>query len=317
MAEASNELRIRYGGQALLEGVMMRGGSTVAVAVRHPNGDIVLKSESLTSTRLSQQCRKFPVVRGALALWEMLVIGMRALNFSANVQLASEPDHTVDSRSDGGGAVTTSLVIGVVVGIGLFFLLPLLLTSFTDQIVVSDLASNFIEGGFRMVIFVMYIMLIGLMPDIRRVWMYHGAEHKTINALENGEKLTVANVQRQSLLHPRCGTSFIVTLVAISIIVFALLGRPPMGIRIVSRILLLPLIAGVGYEFILFTAGRQGSALARWVSRPGIWFQRLTTREPDASQVEVAIAAMNNVLKSEDELSDLRQDNSNVVMVDA
>ncbi len=317
MAEASNELRIRYGGQALLEGVMMRGGSTVAVAVRHPNGDIVLKSESLSSTRLSQQCRKFPVVRGALALWEMLVIGMRALNFSANVQLASEPDDTVDSRSEGGGAVTTSLLVGVVVGVGLFFLLPLLLTSFTDQIVVSDLASNVIEGGFRMVIFVMYIVLIGLMPDIRRVWMYHGAEHKTINALENGEMLTVANVQRQSRLHPRCGTSFIVTLVAISIIVFALLGRPPMGIRIVSRILLLPLIAGVGYEFILFTAGRQGSALARWISRPGIWFQRLTTREPDVSQVEVAIAAMNNVLESEDELAELRQDNSNVVMVDA
>ena len=313
---SSNELRINYGGQAVLEGVMMRGRRVAATAVRHPAGHIVLKTEALDPRRLSQRLRRVLFVRGAVALWEMLAIGLRALNFSANVQLAEEEDQADGPGGAAGGVMTGSLVIGLVAGVGLFFVLPLLLTSFTDGLVESDFVSNVIEGGVRMAVFVAYIALIGLMPDIRRVWMYHGAEHKTINTLEAGQPLTVPNVRRHGLAHPRCGTSFIVTLVAISIIVFALLGRPPMAIRVVSRIVLLPLVAGVGYEFIMLTARYQGHVLARWASWPGMWFQRLTTREPDDDQLEVSIAAMDHVLARENALEDLRPDAVHAVVVD-
>ena len=315
-ADGSNELRINYGGQAVLEGVMMRGRRVAATAVRHPAGHIVLKTEALDPNRLSQRLRRVLFVRGAVALWEMLAIGLRALNFSANVQLAEDEDQDKGPGGAAGGMMTGSLVIGLVVGVGLFFVLPLVLTSFTDGLVESDFVSNLIEGAVRMAVFVAYIALIGLMPDIRRVWMYHGAEHKTINTLEAGRQLTVDNVRRHNLAHPRCGTSFIVTLVAISIIVFALLGRPPMALRVVSRIALLPIIAGVGYEYIMLTARYQGQALARWAAMPGMWFQRLTTREPDDAQLEVAIAAMDHVLAREGDLTELRPADVNSVVVD-
>ena len=315
-SDDSNELRINYGGQAVLEGVMMRGRRSAATAVRHPAGHIVLKAEELDPNRLSQRLRRVLFVRGMVALWEMLAIGLRALNFSANVQLAEEEDQDDGPGGAAGGVMTGSLVFGLVIGVALFFVMPLVLTSFTDGLVESDFLSNVIEGGVRMAVFVTYIALIGLMPDIRRVWMYHGAEHKTINALEAGEQLSVSNVRRFGLAHPRCGTSFIVTLVAISIIVFALLGRPPMAIRVVSRIVLLPLIAGVGYEYIMLTARYQGLAIARWASKPGMWFQKMTTREPDDDQLEVAIAAMDHVLAREDSLAELRPAAVKAVVVD-
>ncbi len=300
---SSNELRINYGGQAVLEGVMMRGRRTVAIAVRHPAGHIVLKSEPLNPKRLSQRLRGVPFVRGAVSLWEMLVIGMKALNFSGNVML---DEGSEGAAEDSPGAMGVSLAMGVIGGIALFFVLPLILTSFTDEIVESDVVSNVVEGGIRMGVFIAYMALIGLLPDIKRVWMYHGAEHQTINAIEAGETLTVDNVQRQSLQHPRCGTSFMVTLVAISILVFSLMGRPSMELRVISRIVLLPLIAGIGYEFIMITARNRGNLVPRILSAPGMWFQRLTTREPDSLQIEVAIAAMDKVLELEEELSDLR-----------
>jgi len=301
--KASNELRINYGGQAVLEGVMMRGRRAVAIAVRHPAGHIVLKSEPLNPNRLSQRLRGVPFVRGAVSLWEMLVIGVKALNYSGNVML---DDGREGAAEDPPGAMGVSLVIGVVGGIALFFVLPLVLTSFTDDIVESDFVSNVVEGGIRMGVFIAYMALIGLLPDIKRVWMYHGAEHQTINAVEDGRILTVDNVQRQSIQHPRCGTSFMVTLVAISILVFALMGRPSMELRVLSRIVLLPVIAGIGYEFIMITARHRGNLVARFVSAPGMWFQRLTTREPDSLQIEVAIAAMDKVLELEEDLHDLR-----------
>ncbi len=301
--KASNELRINYGGQAVLEGVMMRGRRAVAIAVRHPAGHIVLKSEPLNPNRLSQRLRGVPFVRGAVSLWEMLVIGVKALNYSGNVML---DDGREGAAEDPPGAMGVSLVIGVVGGIALFFVLPLVLTSFTDDIVESDFVSNVVEGGIRMGGFIAYMALIGLLPDIKRVWMYHGAEHQTINAVEDGRILTVDNVQRQSIQHPRCGTSFMVTLVAISILVFALMGRPSMELRVLSRIVLLPVIAGIGYEFIMITARHRGNLVARFVSAPGMWFQRLTTREPDSLQIEVAIAAMDKVLELEEDLHDLR-----------
>lgn len=301
----SNELQIGYGGQAVLEGVMMRGRKALATAVRHPAGHIVLRSETLDPDRLSLRLRRAYFLRGGVAVWEMLFIGMRSLSFSARVQMA-ESDSDETDKLESSSAVTGSVIVGLAVGVVLFFVLPLVITSFADQGVESDIVSNVIEGGVRLAIFVSYIVAIGFMPDIRRVWMYHGAEHKTINALEAGDQLTVENVQRQSRGHPRCGTAFLVMLVVISIIVFAFLGRPPFVLRVLSRIALLPLIAGVGFEFIMLTARYQSNPLARIAAAPGMWFQKLTTREPDDDQVEVAIAAIDRVLADEEQLTSLR-----------
>ncbi len=301
----SNELRINYGGQAVLEGVMMRGRKALATAVRHPAGHIVLRAETLDPQRLSQRLRRAYFLRGVVAVWEMLVIGMRSLSFSARVQMA-EADGSEPDEAEASTYVTGSLIFGLALGVALFFVLPLVLASLADASVESDLVSNVIEGGVRMAVFIAYLGGIGLLPDIRRVWMYHGAEHKTINALEAGERLTTANVQRQSLAHPRCGTAFLVMLVVISIIVFAFLGRPPFVLRVLSRIALLPVIAGVGFELIMLTARYRSNPLARLVAAPGMWVQRLTTREPDDEQVEVAIAAMDRVLEDEGQLASLR-----------
>jgi uncharacterized protein YqhQ len=309
----SNELQINYGGQAVLEGVMMRGRKALATAVRHPAGHIVLRSETLDSHRLSLRLRRAYFVRGAVAVWEMLFIGMRSLSFSARVQMAeSDSDESEDLESS--RAVTGSVILGLAIGVALFFVLPLVITSFADQGVESDIVSNVIEGGVRLAVFIIYIVGIGFMPDIRRVWMYHGAEHKTINALEAGKQLTVENVQRQSRGHPRCGTAFLVMLVVISIIVFAFLGRPPFVLRVLSRIALLPVIAGIGFEFIMLTARYQSNPLARIAAAPGMWFQKLTTREPDDDQVEVAIAAIDRVLADEEQLASLRPQAAPVVV---
>ncbi len=301
----STELQINYGGQAVLEGVMMRGRKALATAVRHPAGHIVMRGETLDPERLSLRLRRAYLLRGVVAVWEMLVIGMRSLSFSARVAMA-ETEGEESEDSDSSAVVTGSLIFGLAVGIALFFVLPLVITSFADQGVESDIVSNVIEGGVRLAVFVAYIVGIGFMPDIRRVWMYHGAEHKTINALEAGQQLTVPNVQRQSLAHPRCGTAFLVMLVVISIIVFAFLGRPPFALRVLSRIALLPVIAGVGFEFIMLTARYRSNPLARIAAAPGMWFQKLTTRQPDDDQVEVAIAAMDRVLADEEQLASLR-----------
>jgi len=312
-AEPSNELRIAYGGQAVLEGVMMRGRRSLAIVVRHPLGQIALRTLALDPRRLSQRVRRVPVVRGAVGVWEMLVIGMKALNFSASVQLAGAEGPAANG-SDGSdaaergtsGFVTGSVLLGLVLGVGLFFVLPLFLTSYTDTAITSDVLSNIVEGLIRLALFLAYLWLIGLLPDIRRVWMYHGAEHKTINALEAGEQLTVAKVQRHSLAHPRCGTGFLVLLVLLSIVVFALAGRPPMVWRVLSRVALVPLIAGVGFELMMFLARHRRRWPARLALQPGLVVQRLTTRQPTDDQVEVAIVAMDRVLALENQLVELR-----------
>ncbi|MBM4438537.1 MAG: DUF1385 domain-containing protein [Actinobacteria bacterium] len=197
-------------------------------------------------------------------------------------------------------------MLGLVLGVGLFFVLPLFLTSYTDTAITSDVLSNIVEGLIRLALFLAYLWLIGLLPDIRRVWMYHGAEHKTINALEAGEQLTVAKVQRHSLAHPRCGTGFLVLLVLLSIVVFALAGRPPMVWRVLSRVALVPLIAGVGFELMMFLARHRRRWPARLALQPGLVVQRLTTRQPTDDQVEVAIVAMDRVLALENQLVELR-----------
>ncbi len=324
----SREERISYGGQAVMEGVMMRSRRRMAVAVRHPAGHIVVKTEDVVLGRVARLLRRVPVMRGVAVLWDVLAMGMRTLAFSANISLedasgassaessgqtdasaASSPiadapadDSEADSSEEGpGGAVWGMLAFGMIFGIALFFVLPILLTSFTDDLVQSDFLSNLIEGLIRLGIFVGYLYLIGRLDDIRRNFQYHGAEHMTVNALERGEELTVDNVMGNSLSHPRCGTNFLLVIVVMSVFVFAFLGRPDLLLRLGSRVVLIPLVAGVAFEIIKVLAANLDNPIARLFLRPGLLLQRLTTRPPTPDQVEVAITAMSEVLKTEDE----------------
>ncbi len=311
----STEERIAYGGQAVLDGVMMRSRACVATAVRHPAGHIVVKSESVVPGRLSQVFRRVPVLRGAASMWDILAIGMKSLAFSAEISIESQSqvanpdvvDETIDDESgrreavssEGGWFVRVSLGAGLVLGIALFFVVPLFITRSLDSGIESDFVSNLIEGLVRLVILVAYLLVVGLLPDIRRTFEYHGAEHKTVNALEAGDDLTVDNVMRHSSAHPRCGTNFLLVVVLLSILVFATLGRPDLPIRIGSRIVLVPIIAGLAFELIRFLAAHRSNFLASWLLQPGLWLQAITTRQPMIDQVEVAIVAMGQVLRSE------------------
>ncbi len=305
----STEERIKYGGQAVLDGVMMRSRKCVATAVRHPAGHVVVKAEPITPGRLARAFRRVPVLRGAAAMWDILVLGMKSLAFSAEVSI--EPAEPASANGDesggdeptepeGGGFVWASLGLGLVLGIALFFVAPLFIVRTLDAGIESDFVSNLVEGVIRLAILIAYLSVIGFLPDIRRTFEYHGAEHKTVNALEAGDELTVARVMRHSAAHPRCGTNFLLVVVLLSVLVFALLGRPDLPIRIGSRILLVPLIAGLAFELIRFLAARRSNPLAALLLAPGLWLQAITTRTPTRDQVEVAIVAMGQVLRSED-----------------
>jgi uncharacterized protein YqhQ len=289
-----------YGGQAVIEGVMMRGRTSMAVAVRDPSGEIVLHSEPLSGMIYDSVWRRVPFVRGLLMLWDTLVLGTRTLMYSANVALA-EDDVELTTP-----AIILTLLFSLTVGIGLFFVVPLVLVGFLDRFITSDLASNLLEGTIRLSILVLYMGLIGLMPDVKRVFAYHGAEHKTIDAYESGAPLEAKDVGSYSKAHTRCGTSFLLIVVLISVLVFALLGRPPMLYRILSRILLVPVVAGLSYELIRFFANHSDNPLVRVLIAPSMGLQRLTTREPDESMLEVAIAALKPVLAA-DGMGDVRE----------
>ncbi len=282
-----------YGGQAVIEGVMMRGRTSMAVAVRDPSGEIVLHSEPLSGFIYNSLWQKIPFVRGLVMLWDTLVLGTRMLMHSANVSL-SEEDVELSTP-----AVVAMLLFSLGVGVGLFFVLPLLLVGFLDRFITSDLLSNLLEGGVRLLVLVLYLGLIGLVPDVKRVFAYHGAEHKTIDAYESGAPLDARDVGAYSKAHARCGTSFLLIVVLISVLLFAFLGRPPMLYRIFSRILLIPVIAGVSYELIRFFANHASNPLVRVLIAPSMALQRLTTREPDESMLEVAIAALKPVLRAD------------------
>ena len=314
----SREQRISYGGQAVMEGVMMRSRQRMAVAVRHPAGHIVVKAEDIVPSRLVRLARRVPVFRGVVGLWDVLTLGMRTLAFSANIGLENADDDRPSGLSPSSTdpaadvvvpnedssdepAVWGMLGMGLLLGIGLFFVLPLFVTKLTDPIVGSDIISNLIEGLIRLSIFVLYLYLIGRLDDIRRTFQYHGAEHMTVNALERGQELSISNVSRNSLTHPRCGTNFLLVIVVISVFVFAFLGRPELPLRIASRIVLIPFIAGVAFELIRVLSTRVDRPVARLLLKPGLWLQSLTTRPPTPEQIEVAIVAMSEVLKSEDE----------------
>jgi len=279
-----------YGGQAVIDGVMMRGQKTLVTAVRHPKGEVITDTQ-LLSPLYSGPARKMPFVRGVIVMIESLVLGIKSLMFSANVSLEEEGEKV------SGGMIWLILIFALGLVVGLFFILPLLLTRLLH--IESSLLFNLVDGLIRVVFFVIYLRLMGLMADLKRVFAYHGAEHKTVNAYEAGADLEIESVRRYSTAHVRCGTSFLFAVVIISVLVFALAGIHSAWLMILSRVVLVPVIAGISYELIYYAGRHTDNVLARIISRPGLWLQSLTTREPDDRQIEVAIVALKKVMDSE------------------
>ncbi len=291
--------RFTYGGQAVIEGVMIRGRSYFSLAVRRPDGAIVNLQEPLNSI-FTGPVRQFPLVRGILVLLETLILGMRALHYSST--LAMEQDQEGPREDPSKWVLGVTLVVALSLGIGIFFVLPLLLVRLLDPLLASDIVSNVIEGFIRLAILLGYIWGIGFLGDIRRVYAYHGAEHMAVHAYEAGLPLTVENVRRFGTPHPRCGTAFLLTVVLVSIVVFAFLGRHDLGWMILSRIALIPVVAGISYEIIRFSGRYQHWWVSRQIARPGLLLQRLTTRQPDDDQIEVAISAMSGAIAADNGL---------------
>jgi uncharacterized protein YqhQ len=288
----SEDRIIAYGGQAVIEGVMMRGRSAMAIAMRAPDGRIVLHSEKLSGLYRSRLTR-IPFLRGVIMLWDAIGLGMRALTIAANTQ-------TGEDEKLEGPALYLTLGIALLFGIGLFFLLPAGLGSLAERYLGWNAWwGNVFEGLIRLALLVGYVWGIGFLPDIRRVFSYHGAEHKTINAYEAGADLTPETVAGFSLQHPRCGTAFLLTLVLFSILLFSALGPLPLVWRLLSRIVLIPVLAGLSLEYIRWTANHLRSPLVRWLIKPNLALQSLTTREPDASMLEIAIAAFKTMRQAE------------------
>lgn len=288
--------RFHYGGQAVLEGVMMRGPKHVKVAVRRPDGEIVTKSEPLSQI-YTGRLRKVPFIRGFFALIETMVLGIKSLMFSANVAVEAELDEKPKPV-----VIWIPVVFGIVFGVALFVVLPMVLTHYgIDRLTDSSMVSNAADGVIRVLIFLAYVAAMSFLPDIRRVFAYHGAEHKTVNAYEAGAPLTVESVQKFSTAHTRCGTGFMLIVMVIAVVVFVFTGQPAIYWRILSRILLLPIIASIGYELIHFAADHTENFVIKAIMRPSLALQSLTTRQPDAEQVEVAIEALQGVLEPEEE----------------
>jgi uncharacterized protein YqhQ len=265
----------------------------MAVAVRAPSSEIVVKSEELPARLYSGRISKIPFLRGSILLWDTLGLGMRALMFSADVAVGEE-----DAKLSKPVAWTTA-ALGIVLGVGIFFVLPVLLTAFIHQRIESSLFVNILEGIVRLVLLIGYVWAIGFMPDIRRVYEYHGAEHKAINAFEGHVRLNPSAILPFSIKHPRCGTNFLLIVGFLSIFVFSLFERPPLPILIASRIVLIPVIAGIAYEVIKWGAQHMEHPAVSAIMAPGLAMQGLTTREPDESQIEVAATALREVLRLE------------------
>lgn len=287
---------ITYGGQAVIEGVMMRGRNAFAVAMRAPDGNIVVHKEDLAAVYRSR-IAKIPFLRGVILLWDALGLGMKALTLSANTQTGEEEKLE-------GPALYLTLATSLAIGIGLFVLLPAGVGGLADHFLGwSILAHNLLEGLMRLVLLVGYIWGIGFMPDVKRLFGYHGAEHKTINAYEAGAELTPENVAKFPIEHPRCGTAFILTFVLLSVLVHSLLGDQTFLWRMTSRILLIPVIAGIAVEYIRWTANHLNSPLVRLLIKPNLALQSLTTRQPDTSMLEVAIESFKTMRQAEQEFT--------------
>lgn len=279
--------RALYGGQAVIEGVMMRGPGRVAIAVRRPDGEIAMQQEEVHSVTERHSVLRLPILRGMVALFETLVIGINALMYSANQAMGEEEQL---SKKE----LTVTTFLGVLVSIVVFVAVPAIMIRALRKALLpyGSVAINTAEGLFRLALFMGYLGVISLMKDVQRVFQYHGAEHKVINTYEAGDDLTVENARHHSREHKRCGTSFLLYVVVLSIAIFAVMGQPPIYVRIPLQILLMPVVAGIAFEFIRFV-GKNNSRWVWYLSRPGMWLQGLTTREPDDTQLEVAIAAFN------------------------
>lgn len=331
-------MKFNYGGQAVIEGVMMRGQRQMAVAVRNPEGEIVLKTEPLQSGIYTNKIMKWPLLRGLVMLWDMLVLGIQSLSWSANIAatglllptvLLSTIDSAEETRLDPSEnpkdapktdtpkedgdipkwAMILTVLVSLSFSIGLFILLPALLAGLANDWFIHDhLVSNlFVEGGVRIALLIGYLWLVGFMPDMRRVFQYHGAEHKTVNAYEAGAELTPEKVQQFTTVHTRCGTNFLLLVVVFAIIlfsfVFTLLGNPPMWLSLPLRVALVPLVATIAYEYIKWSAAHYNNPVVRAIMKPGLALQKLTTRQPDPAMLEVAIVALERVLLSDDKIT--------------
>ncbi|MCL2149374.1 MAG: DUF1385 domain-containing protein [Dehalococcoidia bacterium] len=304
----------RYGGQAVMEGVMMRGQRNLAIVVRRPDGTLAKQVKPLSAI-YTGPLRRLPFVRGVIALLEALILGMQSLMFSTSVALDDEEKHEADQPADGGkgmgAAIWVTLLISIALAVGLFFLLPLFLTRWILPNDASSLLFHFAEGMVRLVIFLAYLSLVSLMPDIRRVFAYHGAEHKTIHAYEAGVPLQPKDIQTFTTAHARCGTAFLLAVMIIAILVFSLIGKPGLWLMVASRILLVPVIAAFAYELTQLGARHLGNPMVRAVMAPGLWLQSLTTKQPDDKMVEVSIAALEEVLIADGVLTRIESASTN------
>lgn len=287
----------KVGGQAVIEGVMMRGTDKVAVAVRTPNGEITVDVNPVNSIRDKYPILKKPLLRGVIALFESLYDGMKALAYSA--QVSGDEDEQLTGKE-----MVMTIATSVLLAVGLFIVIPTWSMRFLHELTSDPMLLNLAEGVLRMVIFLAYIATISSMNDIQRVFQYHGAEHKTIYAFEAGLPLKVENVRSFSTLHPRCGTNFLMIVMLISMFIFTFLGWPDLLERIASRVVLMPVIAGVSYEIIRFAGNHDDNPLVHFAIMPGLLLQKLTTRQPDDSQIEVAIASLKAVLPPEEIVPD-------------
>lgn len=280
-----------YGGQAVIEGVLMRGRKAMAIAMRNPAGEIVVHTEKLTKVYQSP-IAKIPFLRGSILLWDALGLGLSALTISANVQ-------TGEDEKLEGPMLYLTLGFSLFFGIALFFLAPYGVGKLIQLFVSDAIIINLFEGVFRLLLIIGYMSLIGRMPDIKRVFQYHGAEHKTINAYEAGSELTPEKVAQFPLEHPRCGTSFLLTLAVVSIFAFSFLHNFNVWVQISGRILLIPLLAGISLEYIRWMANNLNSSIVCQLIKPNLWLQKLTTREPDLAMLEVSIRSFNEMMALE------------------
>lgn len=285
------ENKLMVGGQAVIEGVMMRGPKLVATAVREPSGKISVKVDPVKSIGDTYPILKKPMLRGVVALGESLVLGIKSLSYSA--KMAGEEDEQLSDKE-----LVGTILFALVMAVVLFVVIPTSAAKYLHAATTSPILLNLMEGALRLAIFLVYIYGISRMKDIKRVFQYHGAEHKTIHAYEAGVPLTVENVQKFSTLHPRCGTAFLLIVMIVSIFVFAFLGWPDLWLRILSRVILLPVVAGVSYEIIRF-AGRTKNPVVHMAILPGLWLQKITTNQPADEMVEVAIQSLEAVIATD------------------
>jgi uncharacterized protein YqhQ len=312
-----------YGGQAMMEGVMMRGKRSAAVAIRKPDGEIAIYEEALNPRLYQNSIFRLPFLRGMLLLWEMLVLGTRLMTLSANVATGAlelaRPSPASDAGDEvamplsvetkaaeesppvlGGPLLVLTLLVSLAFAVGIFFVGPVYLSSLLRGQIGNGWLNVLVEGVIRLVLLLGYLYLIGRVPDIQRVFGYHGAEHKAINAMESGGPVDVAHVRQASRVHTRCGTGFLLLVMVVSIFVFALVGSPTLPLKILSRIVLVPVVAGIAYELMRLGAANYRFRIVRWLLAPGLALQGLTTREPDDSMIECAIAALQRVVQRDE-----------------